>query len=339
MYEGGVPSVRSRVSFAFTGILVIALIAVGGFAAFSTQQSAPDATGSAIETPTDPVVPQTASGRILGAVVAAALTPEPTFETAASSESDSIADPSPPTTEAETSPTVTQGPPPTTVAAPVDKNSTANVTPPDTSAPDIDITSPKDDSTVDERVIEFRGTTEPGATVTSGSYQADVDDGAWSIKLVLREGRNRAYFTATDKAGNSQTESVSVVYEPPATTTSSTSTSTTTSTTPPPDTGGPRNVEEWRWLVEQYFPSELVDDALVVMKCESKGDPAAYNSRSGASGLFQFIPNTWTWASNNSGWAGASPFDPEANVASAAWLVQWSLDHDKSAWAHWSCKP
>ncbi len=334
---------RSRVSFVFTGILVIALIAVGGFAAFSTQQTDPDAVGSAVEAPTDPFIPQTASGRILGAVVAAALTPEPTFEALAPGEPDSIDDSSPPATEPEPAPPVAAEPPPTTTAAAPDgQTPTANVTPPDTSAPDIAITSPKDGSTVGERVIEFRGTTEPDAIVTSGSYTAEVDeDGTWSIRLVLREGRNRAYFTATDDAGNSQTESVSVVYDPPATTTSSTSTSTstTTSTIPPPDTGGPRNVEEWRSLAEQYFASELVDEALAVIKCESKGDPAAYNSRSGASGLFQFIPNTWNWASNNAGWAGASPFDPEANIASAAWLVQWSLDHNNSAWAHWSCKP
>ncbi len=282
-------------------------------------------------------MPRSASGRILGAVVAAALTPEPVIEEAAESSSEAdvaaVAEEAPvdTTTSTTTSTTTTT----TTTKAP--EASTANITPPDTTAPKIAVSTPKDGATVDDRVIRFTGTTEKGAAVTSGSFEADVDeDGNWTIKLVLREGRNRAYFTATDKAGNSETVSITVTYDPPTTTTSTT---TTTTTEPPPDTGGPRNVEEWRWLVEQYFPAELVDEALRVMKCESNGDPAAYNSRSGASGLFQFIPNTWNWASSKAGWAGASPFDPEANTASAAWLVQWSLNRGKDAWSHWSCKP
>lgn len=335
---------RTRVSFAFTGILIVALIAVVGFAAFSAQDGDTAADDPELAEGIGAAVPLSASGRILGAVVAAALTPEPDLGTVDEGGPDPEAAaedaPEEATTLAETTTSTSTSTTTTSTTAPKE-TSTANVTPPDTTAPSIVVTSPKDGATVDERVIEFRGTTEPGATVTSGSYAADVTaDGEWTIKLVLRDGRNRAYFTATDDAGNSETASVSVVYEAPATTTTSTSTSTTTTTTePPPDTGGPRDVEEWRPLVEQYFQPELVDEALAVIKCESKGDPAAYNSRSGASGLFQFIPSTWTWASSNAGWAGASPFDPEANVASAAWLVDWSLDRGQDAWAHWSCKP
>ena len=55
----------------------------------------------------------------------------------------------------------------------------------------------------------------------------------------------------------------------------------------------------------QYFPAELVDEALVVIHCESVGDPLAYNPVSGASGLFQFIPSPWAWASEGAGFAGA----------------------------------
>ena len=91
--------------------------------------------------------------------------------------------------------------------------------------------------------------------------------------------------------------------------------------------------------MSQHFPTELVDEALSVMRCESLGDPLAYNSSSGASGLFQFIPGTWGWASPNAGYSGASPFEPEANVATAAWLVQTSIDQGKDAWVHWTCKP
>ena len=334
---------RSRATFAFTGVLIIALIVVMGFAAFSARPAESSDETASTDAGLEVAVPRSASGRILGAVVAAALTPEPAIEPQQPGIAEAeVLDSSPPVAEAAPAPTTSTSTSTTTTKAPKPKQKTANVTPPDTAAPDIEIVSPKDGATVDERVIEFRGTTEPGATVTSGSYAADVaDSGDWSIRLVLREGRNRAYFTATDAAGNSETASITITYEPPVATTSSTTTTSTTTTTtqPPPDTGGPRNVEEWRPLVEQYFPAELVDEALAVMKCESKGDPAAYNSRSGASGLFQFIPNTWNWASSKAGWAGASPFDPEANVASAAWLVQWSLSKGNGAWSHWSCKP
>ena len=131
---------------------------------------------------------------------------------------------------------------------------------------------------------------------------------------------------------------------PPSTTTTAAPATTTTAaavttTTEPPVEGGSRDVAEWRPLAELYFPSELFDEALSVIRCESKGDPLAYNPRSGASGLFQFIPGTWSWASVNAGFSGASPFNPEANVGTAAWLVQTSLNQGNDAWSHWSCKP
>lgn len=132
---------------------------------------------------------------------------------------------------------------------------------------------------------------------------------------------------------------------PPTTTTAPPPTTTTappvTTTTAPPVEGGERDVEFWRPLVETYFPADLVDDALVVIDCESNGDPLAHNPVSGAAGLFQFIPSTWDWASVSAGWAGASPYDPEANVATAAWLVADSIagGHSGGAWGHWSCKP
>ena len=88
-------------------------------------------------------------------------------------------------------------------------------------------------------------------------------------------------------------------------------------------------------LVGAYFAADVVDDALSVLYCESRGDPAAYNVASGASGLFQFIPSTWATASEAAGWSGADVFDPEPNIASAAWLY---AAYD-SPWSAWSCKP
>ena len=125
--------------------------------------------------------------------------------------------------------------------------------------------------------------------------------------------------------------------EPPPTTTTEPPSPTTT--TAPPVEGGPRDVEEWRSLVEQFFAADLVEGALTVMQCESRGDPLAYNPVSGASGLFQFIPSTWEWAAPNAGFPGASPFEPAANVGAAGWLVQRSIDQGKNPWSHWSCRP
>jgi hypothetical protein len=100
-------------------------------------------------------------------------------------------------------------------------------------------------------------------------------------------------------------------------------------------------VEHWRPLVARYFPPDRVGEALQVMHCESRGNPDATNPQSEAAGLFQFLESTWVLASARAGFTGASRYDPEANVASAAWLVAHSVavDHPRGAWGHWSCQP
>mgnify|MGYP001819368520 FL=1 len=98
-------------------------------------------------------------------------------------------------------------------------------------------------------------------------------------------------------------------------------------------------VERWRPLVERYFPRGRVGEALSIIACESNGDPSVTNPRSSAAGLFQFVSGTWEHASTQAGYDGSSPFDPEANVASAAWLVDNSLKTGRSPWSHWTCRP
>lgn len=102
-----------------------------------------------------------------------------------------------------------------------------------------------------------------------------------------------------------------------------------------------RGVEGWRTLVERHFPPELVQQALEVMHCESRGNPDATHPRSGAAGLFQFLESTWAWASVSAGFGGASRYDPEASVGSAAWLVGHSIriGDPRGPWAHWQCQP
>lgn len=88
-------------------------------------------------------------------------------------------------------------------------------------------------------------------------------------------------------------------------------------------------IEQWRPLVAEFFPPDLVALALKVMDCESGGDPAAFNP-SGASGLFQHMPRYWSARSSAAGWGGADIFDPRANVAVAAHLAT------TDGWWHWN---
>jgi len=56
--------------------------------------------------------------------------------------------------------------------------------------------------------------------------------------------------------------------------------------------------------------------AMNVAWCESRYHPNSVNSSSGAAGLFQFLPSTWS----GTPYASQSPFDPRANSFAAAWL-------------------
>jgi len=93
---------------------------------------------------------------------------------------------------------------------------------------------------------------------------------------------------------------------------------------------GDGNIEQWRDLVTTYFAPQDVETALCLISYESGGNPDAKNPRSSASGLFQHLGKYWSERSVSAGWAGASIFDPEANVAVAAWLKGWG------GWQHWT---
>ena len=78
--------------------------------------------------------------------------------------------------------------------------------------------------------------------------------------------------------------------------------------------------------------SPLGQDAVVwamrIAWCESRYHPNSVNSDSGASGLFQFLPSTWS----GTPWANQSPFDPVANANAAAWL------YSHYGPGRWACK-
>ena len=98
-------------------------------------------------------------------------------------------------------------------------------------------------------------------------------------------------------------------------------------------TGG---VEQWRSLVETYFRPGDVDRALRIMQCESGGDPNImhdFSNPASASGLMQHLGKYWATRSAAAGWAGASIFDPTANVAVAAWLRD-----QPGGFSHWVCR-
>lgn len=124
------------------------------------------------------------------------------------------------------------------------------------------------------------------------------------------------------------------------TTTGSDPTTTTSTTTPstdwPPVPISDR-VMALRPLVERHFAADLVLDALVIIQCESLGNPDAVNPYSGASGLFQFIPGTWAVASVQAGVGDRSVFDPEANIIAASWLAEYYRDRTANPWRPWSC--
>lgn len=345
---------KPRIPLAYAGLLIVALVAVVGFAAFSPSSNAePEQTTLAPETATEGPA---ASARVASAILALRVTDADTRTATTTASDATVAEAAP-----ESSTTTTEAP--TTTVAPTSSSSTAaedsttteaptttQAPTRDTTPPALRVTSPDDGAILDERAVTFRGTTEPGARVTSGPFEADVDDdGSWSLLLVLAPGPNGALFTAADDAGNTTTVRIEVSYEAPVSTTTTTAppaqgTTTTTAapSTPkwsplwPADAGGRRNVEAWRPLVEKHWPADLVDCALNIIDLESQGDPRAYNSSSSAEGLFQHLSKYWKGRAAAAGFRDAdglyaTPYNAEANIA-AAWVIARNSDPWHRPW-------
>jgi hypothetical protein len=257
------------------------------------------------------------------------------------------------TTEPDGEPTAAQDSATTEAASPPDAP-LATTTARDTTPPPIKVTSHDDGDTVSERTVTFSGTSERGAVVTSGPFAAEMaESGDWQLKLMVKDGDNGASFTATDEAGNEASVRIVVHYDEPQTTTTkapkttttkpaSTTTTTKGSTSPmwspnwPADSGGIRNVEAWRPLVEKYWAADRVDCVLGIIKKESRGDPRAYNSYSSAEGLMQHLSKYWKSRAAAAGFRDsnglyASPYNAEANIAAGAqiagsgssWYIPW----------------
>ena len=98
------------------------------------------------------------------------------------------------------------------------------------------------------------------------------------------------------------------------------------------------NVERWRDDVAAAIaayggPASDVDLFLTIMHRESRGQPEATNPTSGAAGLMQHMPQYWDQRAISAGYAGASPYDPIANINVSAWLLYQATG---GGWGHWS---
>ena len=147
--------------------------------------------------------------------------------------------------------------------------------------------------------------------------------------------------TTTTQPPTTTTTASSPTTSTSTTTTAPTATTTTTTTTAP-ESWPPIPINSatysWRPLLETHFAQDLVLDALVIIQCESVGDPNAVNPYSGASGLFQFMPGTWAVASVEAGVGDRSVFDGEANIIAASWLAEYYRSRGLDPWRPWVCR-
>jgi hypothetical protein len=137
--------------------------------------------------------------------------------------------------------------------------------------------------------------------------------------------------TTTQQATTIHTHATTTTTHVHATTTTTTHVDATTTTTPTTTRTFRATVDRWRPLVEQYFQAGDVNTALSVIECESGGNPDAVAASGLYHGLFQHSQRYWEERSTAAGWAGADVYDPEANIAVAAWLV-----YEGGGWRHWA---
>jgi hypothetical protein len=352
--------VRPRIPIAYASLLIIALVAVIGFAAFSPSPSSPkDSSGEPITIDTSSV----ASARVASAVLALRIADSDTrvATTRTTTETSTTAgevEPAPP--EAAEASVVEEDEPTTEATSPPETAAAATV-PRDSTPPPIKVTSHKDGHTVTKKIVTFYGTSEHDAVVTSGPFKAEMaENGDWEMSLVVQDGANGASFTATDEAGNTASVRIVIYYDEPQTTTTTKAASNAATTTKAPsstptttkaltskwspnwpaDSGGNRNVENWRSTVEKYWPAHRVDCALGIIQRESKGDPRAYNSGSSAEGLLQHLSKYWVGRAKGAGFVDgnglvATPFNGAANIAAGAYLANYYNNSIGQWWNPW----
>ena len=183
-----------------------------------------------------------------------------------------------------------------------------------------------DETAVSEVIDAVKDEGEPDAAICSYNEQILLAEGPFEQISVCEFLYLRGLSEATKELFLAE---IAGLTEPPEYVRSKIRVASSQSSSAPPVTVNTGGTEQWRTLVSTYFQAGDVDRALGVIACESRGDPSAHNGSSGASGLFQHMPRYWSERSSAAGWSGASIFDPEANVAVAAWLAY------SDGWGHW----
>lgn len=184
----------------------------------------------------------------------------------------------------------------------------------------------------------FAPTTEAAPEPVEAAVESAFADISANPELGLRSGRVAAMnFSSTNRPTPDTTITLPDVDSLIAVQSEIYSTTTTVYVAPAAVPRQPRNdttpatAEGWRPLVEAHFAAADVDRALLVIHCESSGDPNVAHPSSGAAGLFQHLPKFWEERSTKAGIPGANIFDPESNVIVAAWLV-----YSGGGWRHWN---
>ena len=108
------------------------------------------------------------------------------------------------------------------------------------------------------------------------------------------------------------------------------------------------DVEEWRPLVEEFFPADEVEDVLSVMRCESLGNPdARFLEEWGdySLGLMQ-INEGWLFGWGRPEWAILSHndqpvdlLDPATNLQAAKFIRHYEDTNGHPPWSQWACQP
>ena len=108
------------------------------------------------------------------------------------------------------------------------------------------------------------------------------------------------------------------------------------------------DVEQWRPLVEEFFPADEVDDVLSVMACESHGKPGTrYMEEWGVEsvGLMQ-INEGWLTGWSRPEWAILSHndqpvdlTDPATNLQAAKFVRFYEDTTGLEPWSQWACQP
>ena len=144
-------------------------------------------------------------------------------------------------------------------------DSTPSTVEADTTPPPIFVTAGVDGATVDNPAFTVAGTTEPSTQMTvNGSAVVADASGNWSLPVTLNLGPNAIQVKATDPAGNESTLTITVTYAVPVATTTTappapaptttakpkpkptnppTTPPTTPTTSPPPPTTPPPPVD------------------------------------------------------------------------------------------------